>query len=430
MPVLIALLGSFSVYLIPLIGPHAAPLLGELFFAGIYRARPVWFFTNVAAAFMLQVFAFTVLYLFLQKRNLMRGLAVGLTMPVLFVLAQALFMLWIPSMFLIENDTASDVGNWPIECTADDSWIVGVPAPWHRPDESVSETLVQTSSGDYGALSVTGCGVTSLALPKPTLQPGGHVDFMLGVDYFVPGAAVLFHRLETRTGLLTWLIARRGRDEWIPVESPRDVPKILSSDGEWIAWIDAMQITIRSIAGVKPDAHVDLKPFGPASYVLSNIDMSSGDVVLVRNAEVMVLGIDGEIRATVSKPADVEAQPSAFRKFGDGWIAWDAYRDEGRYQVSWSVPTGQGSHHVLKGRLINSVAISPAGDLIAISVASALNIGNIQDAIYVLRTRDGNEVFRRFLPRYTRTNVLFPDKDHFLYSADGKTLLLRVPSNQ
>jgi hypothetical protein len=290
--------------------------------------------------------------------------------------------------------------------------------------------LVQTSSGDYGVLAVPECRVTSLALPRPTLQPGGHVDFTLGIDYFVPGVAVLFYKLETRTGQQAWLIARRGRDEWIPVEAPRDVPRILSSDGEWIGWIEGMQITIRNIADSKRDVRVDLKPFGPASYLLSNIDMSSGDVELVRNGEVMVLGIDGEVRAKISKPADVEAQPSTFRRFGAGWIAWDAYRDEGRYQVSWSVPAGRGSHHVLRGRSINSVAIAPAGDLVAISVASALNIGNIQDAIYVLRTSDGKEVFRRFLPRYTRTNVLFPDKDHFAYSAEGKTFLLRIPSNQ
>ena len=82
---------------------------------------------------------------------------------------------------------------------------------------------------------------------------------------------------------------------------------------------------------------------------------------------------------------------------------------------------------MLKGRSINSVAVSPGGDLIAISVATSLNIGNIQDSIYVLRVSDGKKVFRRFLPRYTRTQVLFPDKDLFLYSTDGKTLLVRVP---
>ena len=107
-------------------------------------------------------------------------------------------------------------------------------------------------------------------------------------------------------------------------------------------------------------------------------------------------------------------------------MGWDAYRDDDPYRVAWWFPAGKGNHHVLKGRSINSVAVSPSGDLIAISVATALNIGDIQDAVYILRASDGKEVFRRYLPRYTRTRVLFPDTNSFLYSSDGKTLLVRI----
>src|SRR4051812_13510341 len=169
----IALLSSFSVYFIPLIGPHAAPLVGEMFFGDMYRSRPLWFLTDVAAGCMLQLVAFIVIDMFLRNRNLTRGFALVITVPTLFILAQALFMLWIPSMFLIENDTSSDTGNWPVECIADDAWIVGVATPWRAPGEPISEVLIQTSKADYGVLSVPGCGVAPLALPRPTLQPGG-----------------------------------------------------------------------------------------------------------------------------------------------------------------------------------------------------------------------------------------------------------------
>ena len=270
--------------------------------------------------------------------------------------------------------------------------------------------------------------VTPLALPKPTLQPGGHVDFTLGIDYVVPGAALLFYKQETRTGMQTWQVARRGTGDLIPVDAPPAVPKILSSDGEWTGWLDGMQIVVRNVDAAKPEVRVDLSSFGPASYVLSNIDMRSGEILLSRNNEFMILAMDGHVRSTIRLPANVAVQPTTFKRVGNGWVGWDAYRDEGPYQVEWSLPSGKGNHHVLKGRSINSVAVSPAGDLIAISVATALSIGNVQDAVYVLRASNGREVFRRFLPRYTRTNVLFPDKDHFLYSTEGKTLLLRVPN--
>src|SRR5262245_8452249 len=187
-----------------------------------------------------------------------------------------------------------------------------------------------------------------------------------------------------------------------------------------------MQIVVRDVENVKPEIRVDLSSFGPASYVLSNIDMRAGEIMMARNGEFLTLGTDGQVRSRISRPADVEVQPSTVRRFGEGVVGWDAYGDEGRYQVSWSLPAGKGNHHVLRGRSINSVAVSPAGDLIAISVGTALNIGSIQDSVYVLRTSDGKEVFRRFLPRYTRTSLVFPDKDHLLYSVDGKTVLLRI----
>jgi len=75
---------------------------------------------------------------------------------------------------------------------------------------------------------------------------------------------------------------------------------------------------------------------------------------------------------------------------------------------------------------INSVAVTPSADLIAISVASRLNIGRIKDAVYVLRASDGAEVFRQYLPLYTRTQVLFPTNETLLYSTGEKTLLVRI----
>ena len=107
-----------------------------------------------------------VIYLFLQKRKSRRGLALGFAVPAMFVSAQALFMLWIPSMFLIENDTASDTGSWPIECAADDAWIVGVATPHRALGESVTEVLIQTSKADYGVLSIPGCMVTPLGVAQ------------------------------------------------------------------------------------------------------------------------------------------------------------------------------------------------------------------------------------------------------------------------
>jgi hypothetical protein len=425
----LAVAASFAVYLIPLVGPHTFAFLGEVLFHGMDRSQRSWVVADIAAALIMQAVAFAVFYLYFQKRNLPSLVLLGLSILTFLVVSQFIFTVWIPSLFLIEKDTALDIGEWPPICSASDAWISSAPMPYRAAGESIPEVLIQNSKGGYAIMSIPGCTVTPLALPQPTLQSDGRVDLMLGIDYAVPGAAVLFNKMDTRTSAQAWIVAKPATGELIPVETPQRIVKILSDDGDWISWIELEQIVIRNIrniAGSKPEVRVDLSPFGTATYVLANIDISNGDIALWRNDELMVLGIDGQVRSRLPIPADVEIQPNTFQRLGDGWVAWDAYRDQDPYRVAWSLPGGAGHHHVPRGRLINSAAVSPSGDLIAISVSTALNIGDIQDAIYVLRAGDGKEVFRRYLPRYTRTQVLFPDKDLFAYSADNKTLLLRV----
>jgi len=123
----------------------------------------------------------------------------------------------------------------------------------------------------------------------------------------------------------------------------------------------------------------------------------------------LVIGFDGRVKTSESRA-----------------LRWDAYRDNGPYRVSWNLNGHARVHDVLKGRSINAVAATPSGDLIAVSVATALTIGQIRDSVYVLRTDDGTEVFRRYLPTYTRTPVLFPTDDRFVYTADRQVVVLRV----
>jgi hypothetical protein len=83
-------------------------------------------------------------------------------------------------------------------------------------------------------------------------------------------------------------------------------------------------------------------------------------------------------------------------------------------------------HRTNKGRSITSVAVDPSGSFIGVSETTTLNIGEARDVVYVIRSSDGSEVFRRYLPRYARSQVVFFDGGLFAYSELTGTHVLTI----
>ncbi len=61
---------------------------------------------------------------------------------------------------------------------------------------------------------------------------------------------------------------------------------------------------------------------------------------------------------------------------------------------------------------IHDLAVSPDGLLIAISTSTGLNIGSVRVSLFVLGTRYGTEVYRRYFRKYTRTRMVFLGARH------------------
>ena len=81
-------------------------------------------------------------------------------------------------------------------------------------------------------------------------------------------------------------------------------------------------------------------------------------------------------------------------------------------RIVWDLPAGNGRREIPKGSGIKDQAVSPDGELIAVSTSTNRNIGNVRDSLFVLRTRDGVEVYRRFFRKYTRTRMAFLGPRH------------------
>src|SRR5262249_4743478 len=125
-----ALVLSFAVYLTPLVGPHAAWLLGEVLWRELARGssgrlarEPLSAAIDAAVALGAQLAFFALSYWFLGRPGWLRGL--GLIGPIVpgIILLNCLYMIAIPSRFLIERDTAPERLAWPVHCSARDVWI-------------------------------------------------------------------------------------------------------------------------------------------------------------------------------------------------------------------------------------------------------------------------------------------------------------------
>jgi len=405
---LYAALLSFGIYLFPLVGPHTFFLLGELCWRELTRGErePLWIAAEVGLAMLLQVIAFVGVYYLFKEPTALRIVLFSAAVPLAGIATEFAYLVYIPSIFLIEDDRAPEKGRWAVECSAQEVALIDIAHPagsfvW-------SEMLVQAPDGTYKLMRIPGCELIPLEIPRATVQPGGRVDFTTSINYFVPGHGVIFSKQETATGTFTWNHLVNGRITPLPGLHPAAVP-ILSTDGKWVAWIERESIAIEPIDGDEPPLQVNVGNFNTWSYTLRTVNMQQEEIELVNSDQRIVFGLDGKIKSSAGLP-----------------FAWDRYREDGPYRVSWNVSGNSVTHNVLKGRSINSAAMTPSGDLIAVSVGTALNIGQIRDSVYVLRANDKTELFRRYLRRYARTPVYFPTEDLMAYTEERKVVVLRV----
>ena len=430
--------GSFGVYLIPLAGPHAIWLLGESLMQGLMRNRNVsWFVTEVALALVAQIGVGALLAWSIRGSRL-RLLAWFAAIPVLVAGINVAVLVAIPSHFLIEPDTAPEVSGWEEHCFVRDAGLMPIRTTAAQPPAGASVWWMQRPpDGRYALLRLPDCVLTDAVLPTPTVQPGGRVDFMFGLQFTAPGGAATAERYVPATSERSWWLLASPSAALVPIEPPDfvDGAPILSDAADAVAWIQRgegsapqpQRVVLRRLdASSGGDRIVELEPSGRASYTLLGVDTVTSEVLLWRNDRPVLVRFDGESRDAGFTPDVIRAQASTYLRARDGWVAWDAYKEEDPYQLAWSFPAGSGTHRTNRGRSITAAAVDPTGSFVAISETTTLSIGDARDVVYVLRTRDGADVFRVYLPRYSRSHVVFFEGGLFAYSDPTGTHVLKI----
>ena len=436
-----ALLLSFFVYLVPILHVHGGTLLGILLWVELVDGRgdreQLWLAVDVGLALALQVSWF-VAFRWILRGSRLRWLLLAGMLPVTTVAVIWAYLVFIPAQFLIEADDAPETGDWPVACAVAGASTTGLPAGVTLALEHAGEVWIQFGDGGYGVLSMPDCSVHRRELFFPGVRgsvgfvaPGGTAYFRMDSD----GDGQFEHwYLEAGHTAPLRLEAPEGLDNWTPVvDAAANAMAWLEPDRDNDGRLTGYSIAVRVLPN-GPDSRVPLEMEHRSSPVLLDFDHTAGRFSVLRTYRAFhTIGRDGRDIESPIRPAVFQHVGTNFRLLAGGWIAWDGYRENARYRVAWSLPAGDGLYEIPKGRSVIAVSADPAGRYVAVSVSGNLSIGSVRDSVRVIRVSDGTEVWRRYLPRYSRSQVAFLGSGYLAMTrlADGtaRVDVLEVPAD-
>ena len=430
-----ALLGafglSFTVYLIPLFNIHAGWIpLGVLW--GGFTDPSILTFAMATGALVFQGLAFALLYWLLRGTRWWRWLVAAGAVPVAAISANVLFLLAIPALVLVEFDMRPETGDLSRVCTLQNATLAQVHSGTGLGLERAREAPVILLDGyKRGRLTLPDCQTIPVAAPKAAS----------GMDHVAAGGHLLFRASKGGHAYVN-----AGMKAPRPLKNPPEKKywnPVLSDDGRAVAWLDRApgrsgpppyRLRLRRLdTGAEETIPLSLPPRG--QFVLIGADTADGPFTLARHRnEILAIDRTGTtVRGPVAPPGVHNAR-WGFRWVGDGWVAWDGYREDGASRVVWSLGARNSGEFILpRGQGVETVAVAPNGRHIAVSMDTTLNLGVGKSAVVLLRTSDGTELYRRYHPLYSRVRLAFLGDDHLAMTRQvkggGVIDVYRVPGN-
>lgn len=432
-----SLAASFLVYLLPLVGPHFISLWGIVLWLELTTQRgkrePAWIAMDLALSLLVQGAAFLVFHLASRVRSFLRYLLPVAAAPFLLALLNYAYMVGIPERFLIEYVDSPEKTDWSVACTVDGAWVAPVRAGVGLALEKAGRAFLVRGSDEWVSLTMPGCEVRALGLNAVNA----------GATHVSPDGALLFYRWDVRSQKQsTWLLSA-GASEPVELFPPPDANNwypTLSSDGTAFGWLTSSRTNDGSgfehsvsVHRIQENETFSVPiPREAGQPQLLGLDRDELAIASSSN-EVRGLDLDGNPLWGPIVPNGIESVIHNFRRVENGYVAWDAYRESGRYRVSFRLPHGAGIHEIPKGRSISALSVDPSGRLVAISVSPSLSIGSVRDAVYVIRAIDGAEVYRRNLPAYSRSQVAFLRSEFLAVTlfenGESRVEVLQVPES-
>src|SRR2546421_171303 len=108
-PLWLALLCSCTVYLIPIFGPHAVFLLGEMLWQQFRTFKdPAWAFSALGIALLLQAETLALFFWFWSRRGVLPALALAASAVSDVIIVQLVYMVMLPSYFMIQAERSKE----------------------------------------------------------------------------------------------------------------------------------------------------------------------------------------------------------------------------------------------------------------------------------------------------------------------------------
>jgi hypothetical protein len=436
-----ALIASFAVYLLPVVTVHVLFVwgwaIGAELLAGASDRDALWLAADAGLAVALQALAFVLFYWTFSGRA-WRWLALLPALPAFGLALNWAYLIALPSLFLIEAETARETGDWPLACRIEDATLIQARGP-ATPDLARAEeawVASTTAPGAWKLLTGPDCTLEATAHSRPAergslaaVAAGGAAIFSAyGGD---PPVTRTWH-LDPVSGAATELSPPAELRYWVPA---------LSRDGKAVGWLESRRLgqgferrlkTREVTSGREREVLLDgLDGIQPQILALDGFQ----GPVLVAQYPAQVLGFNarGARAWGPVSPEGIDHIGNTFIRLEDGWVAWEIYREEGRAKLVWDLPAGAGRREIPMGSGITDLALSADGALIAVSTTTNLSIGEVRDSLFVLRSRDGAEVYRRYFRKYTRTRMAFLGARHLaltradLDTGGGWIEVLEVP---
>jgi len=368
----------------------------------------------------------------LVRPGWVRILVVAACAPVFVAAANWTYLSALPSRFFTERATTPDLGDWKTVCTVPDMEVAVVRSP---PDTSLARAgqAWLRAKDEYVVLTMPSRHTRLITKPDATMQ--------LDLDFVSPSGVYLMRNWDNKTRQTHWWVGNGSLrpSSRVPEGSTIFGMPVLSNDGHWVAWMELIPGTKlrRAVVQSLDDERVhlvDIPDQRLLQWTLLALDMERKELTFyaydytTRRSSLTMLGLGSERQGDSIVVQGVDAQFTTLLRVGSGWVAWDATREPGkRYRVAWSLANGRGAHKALWGRSITAVKVDPDGAYVAISETTALRDYHVQDAVYVLRTSDGKEVWHRNLPTYARSSLAFLGEKFFAYTdSDGAHSTVRV----